>query len=110
MYLALQTLVALLILPNLADGMIAVSRIESVDKQRKLPYVFPGLLKGGQRRGCELALPGTGRLPGALGLVGVFRLSLQLLPQQVQEELLQRLGTQSASIVVGGVLDQRVVL
>lgn len=43
-------------------------------------------------------------------MLGRLGFGLQLLPQQVQEELLQRLRAQSASIGVGGVLDQGIVL
>jgi hypothetical protein len=59
------------------------------------------VLKCRQRRRREFALSGSRRLPQLIGSVGLVVFSFQLLPQQVQEELLKRLGAQAASIVLG---------
>jgi hypothetical protein len=108
--LLLQDVEALLILPDFPHDMVSISRVKPVDEDRDLADMAVGVFESGQRRGLDLALLRVRGEP-RVGPVGVVvGLVVQLLPQQVQEELLEGLGAQSAGIVGSALLDQRVVL
>ena len=71
-----------------------------------------GVRQGGQRGGLQPALPGGGR-QGAIGAGGVSAraLGLQLLlPEEAQEEVLERGGAQPSGIEGGTILDEPVAL
>jgi hypothetical protein len=108
-YFPLQCIVLLLQLAHLVDGVPYVSVVQLSVGSLDLVDMLARVLQGQQRRGLEPALLGRGR-QGAIGAGGIGALSPELLPHQAQEELPQRVGTQSSSIVCGGILDEAVAL
>lgn len=99
-----------LVLVNLLESLVDVCLLEFPVKTFDLGHILMGLPQSGQRRRLQ-ASPFRVRRQisigfGAWGVV----LLLQLVPQQVEEELLERLGPQSRGIVRGSKLDEVVLL
>lgn len=70
--------------------------------------MLSGVPQGWQRGGPPVGLCGSGR-QGAIGSGWISTLRLQFIPQEPQEELLERLGVQSSGIICRCIFDQVVV-
>jgi hypothetical protein len=78
---------------------VAVGRIELVDEPRNEVLVLQRLLDGGQCWAGLLALPRVPTVSIGLFIVAAL-LVLNLLPQTLQVEVAQCIGTQPAALVV----------
>lgn len=99
-----------LVLFDLLEALVDVGLLEFPVKAFDLGHILVGLPQSGQRRRLQPS-PFRVRRQTAIGL-GAWSvvLLLQLVPQQVEEELLERLGPQPRGIVRGRSLDEAVLL
>lgn len=106
---ALQSLVSVLLGPDLFGNLVAVRGIELGDELGDQVLVLEGFLDGGQARALSLSLGRAGDIAVVrVGVGGLLMLELSL--QALEVEVAQGIGTEAAGleVLVGG--DVRVLL